>query len=126
MEVAIISKFIIKIAANAGALFVAGRFISGFEITPFEFVNLGFLGVSPFAQSLIAGGLALAIANLILWPLLRVLDLLLPLISYGVLSVVFNGLLLYFADLYLPQLTISGFTPLIWSSILIGIVNTIL
>ena len=92
---------------------------------PFEFVNLGFLGLAPFAQSLIAGGLALAIINLILFPLLKVLDLILPLVSYGALSVVFNGALLYFADPYLPQLAITGFTPLIWSSILIGLVNTV-
>lgn len=119
-------KFAVKIAANVGALAAATRYIPGFEIAPWSPINLDVFGITPLAQPIILGAVGLALANFIARPFLKVLDTFLPLITFGILSIALNAGILYFADLNLPQLTVSGWKPLVWGAVLLGIVNAIL
>lgn len=121
-----ILKFLLKIALNALALWVASRYLNGFEVIPHAFPYLGFLKVTPFIQSFIAGGVILAVLNLILRPILKLVSFPFLIITFGLFNVVINLVILYLADWYLPELTISGFMAYLFGSFLIGIVNTFL
>lgn len=116
----------IKIIANAGALWAATRYISGFSITPAEFLQIGFFPIDPWVQTLIVGGAALAILNAVLYPFLKVIADLLPFITTAMTVAAANIVILYFADVYLTQLAINGLKPLLWSAVLIGVTNTLL
>ena len=119
-------KFLAKIAVNAATLWVAVKFIHGFTIAPHSFPYLSVLNVSPFTQSLIAGGILLALLNLILRPILKLISLPFIILTFGLFQIVINLIILYLADWYLTELTITGFTAYLFGSILIGIANSIL
>ena len=118
----------IKIIANAGALWAAARYIPGFQIVPMEFFRLEFLPftITPLIQTLLVGGLALALVNVVLRPILQVIGAALPFITGAMLMVVLNMVLLYIGAAYFTALTIEGIRPLLWSGLLLGIVNTLL
>lgn len=121
-------NIVLKVLINTGALWAAVRYISGFHIAPTELVRLDFLPVAipTIIQTYVAGGIALAIINAVLHPILKAIGAALPLITGAMLMVVFNIALLYFAAEYIPQITIGGWKPLIFSGLLVGIVNSIL
>jgi len=126
MGVLVISKILVKIAGNALALWAATRYISGFGIEPSALASLELLRITPLVQTLVVGGLALALVNLILYPFLKVIAAVLPFITTAMLVVAANLAIVYVASFYLPQLAISGVKPLLLSSILIGLVNSLL
>ncbi len=118
-------KVILKFAANAGALFVATRYIEGFKISPQALLNLNVIGIPPFLQIILAGGIVLAILNDLARPLLKIIAAILPLITFVILAIAFNFAVLYVADIYLNGLTILGVKPLFLASLLIGVINSI-
>lgn len=121
-----LAKLIFKILANAGALFAAVEFIPGVQFAPVELFRFEAFPVSPLIQTLLAGGAALAIVNGALRPVANAIGAILPLITGALLTVVLNVVLLYAADAYLAQIAFTGLAPLLWSGLLLGIVNTIL
>lgn len=119
-------KILLKIAANAVLLWVATQYISGFALAPKQFYDLGGFTLDPAWQSFAAGGAALAAINLAIGPILKVIGAVLPLITSAMLSIGLNIAVIYFADAYLAELTVSGLAPLIYSGGLVGIVNALL
>ncbi len=115
-----------KILANVGVLWVALRYVPGFHIVPIEFFQLEALPIDPLIQTLVAGGIAFAIANVLLYPVMNIIAALLPLITTPMLMVVLNMALLWAIMLVSPTLSISGLEPLFWSGLLLGIANTLL
>lgn len=120
-----LGKLILKTVTNAAALWLAVRYIPGFGIQPHAFFDPALLGVSALIQSLIAGGLALAVLNLILRPVLKLISYPFIVLTFGLFHVVINIAILYLAARYLPVLVILGFWPLFWGSLLIGVVNAV-
>lgn len=120
------SKIVFQVAINSGALWAATRYISGFGIIPQEFLRIGFFPIDPLVQTFVVGGLALAILNAVLYPLLKVVGDILPFITAAMLMVAANMVILYLGDIYLAQLSIEGMRPLFWSAVLIGLVNTLI
>ncbi len=117
----------IKVIANAAALWAASRYISGFQIIPYEFFHIELLPIDPTLQTLIAGGIALAIANAILRPPLSVIAAVLPFITTPMLMVVANVVLIYLAAAYFPAtLAVAALKPLLFSGLILGLVNSLL
>lgn len=102
------------------------RYIPGFGVSPIEIVSIGSLPIDPVIQTLVVGGVIFALANMITWPISQVIGALLPLVTSAMVAVAVNAVFLFIADLYLPELAISGFRPLISGAFLLGIVNSIL
>ncbi|MDP3727480.1 MAG: phage holin family protein [bacterium] len=123
-----VPNVVIKIIVNAGALWAAARYIPGFKIFPVELFPLDFLPftVPAIAETYLAGAIILAVVNAILHPILKVIGAALPLVTGAMLMVVLNIVLLYAGAVYFPALEIAGFKPLLWSGLLLGIVNTLL
>lgn len=106
-------KFLARILLNAGALWASSLFLSGFSIPQ----NVKYL---------LFGGLVLALLNTFLRPVIKLFTFPFIFLSFGLFNVVINLALLWLADAFLTQLTITGFLTLFLSSIIIGIANSIL
>ena len=122
------ANIVIKILANAGALWAAVRYIPGFHIAPVELFPFDFLPVAIPAvlQTYAAAGLALAAVNAVLHPILGAIGAALPFVTGAMLMAALDIVLLYAGALYLPQIAIDGLEPLLLSGLLLGIVNSLL
>lgn len=108
---------------NAAVLWVAVRFIPGFALTPREFVPPGVIAIPPLAQSFLLGGVVLALLNVFVRPILKLLSFPLILLTLGLFHVVINLAVLALADSIVTQLEIHGFTALLIGSLLLGLAN---
>ena len=106
-------KFVIRIALNAAALYIAGYLLDGFILPG----NLEYL---------ILGGFVLALINTFLKPILKFISFPLILVTFGLFSVVINIIILLIADHFFTQLSIQDFWTLFLSSFIIGIANSII
>ncbi len=119
-------RFVFKTVINAVAIAVAVRWIPGFEVLPRAFVDLSSTGIPPIVQSFAVIGIALALLNLILRPILKLISLPFIVITLGLFHIVINAALLYLADWYVAELAIHGPAALFLGSLLIGIANAII
>ena len=110
--VKLIFRLLLLWMISALALYLAGRFIPGFN-APLSFVEL----LAPAA--LLAG------MNLILKPMLKFALFPLVLLTFGLISIVLNGFIIYLLDYFSKKVTIDGWVPLILGTILISSVNGI-
>lgn len=108
-----IGKFILQILANALAIAIASYFI----------VQISFSG--GIKDYLIVGGI-LALANLIIRPILRLVSAPLIFISFGLFLIVVNAVILFGVDYFVEELTITGFWGYVWATIIISILNAII
>ncbi len=106
-------KFLVRVALNAAALYIAGYFLDGF-ILPGTI------------EYLILGGFVLAIINIFVKPVLRFISFPLIIITFGLFSVVINIIILLIADTILAELVIQNYITLFLASIIIGIANSVL
>lgn len=123
------SRIVLKIAVNIGAVALAAHYLTGFSVSPYPIPYAGQLlsqTLPPIWQTLLIGGAALGIVNIILSPLLKVLAALLPIITFPILSVALNVALLFFADQFFIELSIASLRPLLTAGLAIGILNAVL
>jgi putative membrane protein len=104
------TKFLLKIIANALAIYVASSIIEGFTYSG-SFIMLG------------AIGLGLTIFQQVVYPVLKIVAFPLVFLSFGLFGTLLNLLALGMIAYFLPELTIDGIMPLIWGTIIISIVN---
>ena len=117
----------IKILANAGALWAATRYVPGFELLPTEFFRIELFAVDPLLQTFIAAGIVLAVANALLYPILKIVAAILPFITTPMLVVLLNAALVYAGAAFLPAaITVAGLQPLLWTALLLGIINSLI
>lgn len=103
-------RFIIRILGNAVALYVASLIVAGFVVS------------GSWEQYVIAG-LILALLNMIVRPILKVLSFPLILLTLGLFTFIINILILWMLDYLVSFVTIEGFMALIWATIIVSIVN---
>src|SRR3989338_1935975 len=109
-------KIILKVLANAGAVYIAARFIDGVNLNNF----------SSFAPILILIGFVLWIGNSLIRPVVKVLTFPLIIITFGLFNAIINIFIVWGADILLPQLDIVGFMPLFWTTLILFAVNNLL
>jgi putative membrane protein len=95
---------------NAVALYVAFYLVPGFTVA------------GSWQQYLVAG-LVLALLNMILRPVLKLLSFPLILLTLGLFTFVINIVILWLLAYLVPFVTIHGFGALFWSTIIVSIVN---
>ena len=94
-------------------LVLAAPYISGVSVTG-DWVLLGKLGV------------ALGAANLFVLPILRFFLAPFILLTFGLISIPLNMLVLAFTLNFVPALNVSGLLPLFWLSLILGALHTAL
>ncbi|MFH1129331.1 MAG: phage holin family protein [Patescibacteria group bacterium] len=107
------TKFILRIIANALAIFIAVRLVD--EIT--------FGG--DIVDYLIVGAV-LALANTFIRPILKIVSAPLIFITLGLFVIVINGIILFAVDYFVEALSITGFMGYVWGTIIIAIANAII
>lgn len=105
-----LGKFIVYTVSNAIGLYVAHRFISGVLFTD-------------GTVELIVAGIILALINLTIRPILRLVFGPIIFLTLGLFMFVINAITLYILDILVDALTIQGFLPLLYASIVIGLLN---
>ena len=104
--------FIIRILANALAIYLASQLVPGFIFD------------GTLANLLIAG-VILGIINALVKPVVTLISLPLILLTFGLFHVVINIALLYLADYFTPQLEIQGLWAAIWGLVIISLTNNL-
>ena len=122
-------KFLIQAVLNAAGLLTADRLIPGVDIFPrafFEFRTASLsLAIAPAIQTFAAGGIAFALANTALRPILKVIGAVLPLITFATLSIGWNAALLFAADVSLDTFSLQGLRALGGTSLIIGFLKAL-
>lgn len=108
-------RFLVRILANALAIYLAAYFVIGFSF-PHQTQDW---------KLLLLAGLILALFNAVLKPLLKLISLPLMILTLGLFTLVINIALLWLLSQFLPQLTITGFWAYFWGTIIISLVNWI-
>lgn len=103
-------KFLAKTLLNALALYVVSLYFSGFVIGG---------GV----QTIIIGGLLLAVLNSFLRPIIRLISAPIVWLTFGLFNLVINMFVLWLADRMLTELTIADLPTLFWASIILALAN---
>lgn len=106
-------KFLARILVSALALYLADYFIPGVSITG------GWI-------TYLIGGVVLAALFTLLRPLIKLIASPLILLTFGLFNIVIVMFLIWLADLFLKQVTISGFLPLLWTTIIIEAASILL
>ncbi len=103
-------KLIIALLSNVVAIWAAEFFINGFKVTG---------DLAGFAVVVIL----FTIANSFFLPMLRVIFKPLSWLTFGLFPLVLNGALIYAIDFISDGITINGLLPLLYATVIIGIVN---
>jgi len=107
-------KFILRIIANGLGVFAAVYFLPQY---------ISFTG--SWIDYLVVGAI-LAIANMIVKPILKIVSAPLILITLGFFLVVINMIILFGVDYFVEQANINGFMGYFWISIILAIINAII
>ena len=105
-----VTRLIIGFFANLAALFVAKYFVAGLTVTQ-DLAGLAIVVI------------LFTIANSLILPMLRVIFKPLSWLTLGIFPLLLNGVLIYVVDFLSESITINGLLPLIYTTVIFGIVN---
>ena len=108
----LLSALVLRVAINAGALWIANRLWDSVSIHGWE--------------AYLIGALVLGIANAIIKPILALLTLPLIIVTLGIALFFINILMLYITDWLVSGFKITHFGAAFWATIVIWGVNWIL
>jgi len=103
-------KLIVYTVSNAIGLYLSHRFIEGVVF-------------SGALQDLVVAGIILAVINLVIRPILKLIFGPVIFLTLGLFMFVINAVTLYILDILVDALTIQGYLPLLYASIVIGLLN---
>jgi len=103
-------RFMITVAGNALGLFIATIYVSGFDAP-----------TKP--ADLLIAALILALINAFIRPFIKLALGPLIIITLGLGIIAVNAVTLYLLSQIMPSVSISGLLPLIYATLIIGIIN---
>jgi putative membrane protein len=106
-------KLILQILANAVGIFVAAYFIKDIKFT------------GDWLDYLIIGTI-LAVANLIIRPILKIITAPLMFITLGLFIIVINAVILFGVDWFVEELQVTGLFGYLFGSIILSIINGVI
>lgn len=107
----LLGKIIIVLLGN-----IVGLYLSSY------FIKNGFY-ISPTIEAYLKIGLILTAVHIFIRPILKIVLSPIIFITLGLGIIVVNALILYIIDYALPELTISGLYPLVYATLIIGIIS---
>ncbi len=109
----LVSRLIFSVFSNSIALYAAAYFITGFNFS------------GGFVELIVAGAI-LSVINTFIRPVLKLILGPLIILTLGLFIIVVNATTLYILDIFSQPLTIQGYIPLLYASLLVGFVNFII
>jgi putative membrane protein len=104
--------FFAHLIVSAALLLVVANAVRGFRISG--------------ALSALLAALVLGLVNAVVRPVAVVLTLPLTFVTFGLFLLIVNGLMLKLAAVFVPGFRIDGFTPAIWGSLLLTLLNLLI
>ena len=115
-------RFLLRVAVSAAALGVATWALPGIELT----AGSGWSRVG----TLLAVALIFGLINATLKPLIKIVGCAFYVLTFGLIALVVNGLLLWLTSVIAGKLTlpfhVAGFWPAFWGAIIVGLVSWLL
>lgn len=68
---------------------------------------------------LVLAGVFLGLINFFIKPILKIITLPLRILTFGLIGLVINMLIIWAVDIFFPELDIKGLIPLFWTSVLV-------
>lgn len=100
---------LLRLLLNALAVIIVARVVPGIAVTSY--------------LSAFFAGLAIAIINAVLRPVLQILALPVSILTLGLFSLVINAILFWLASTFVPGFFVNGFWPAFWGSIVFWLVS---
>lgn len=129
-------SFLVRIAANALALWLAASFVDGFGLGSMDFNWAGSLSTAvppqdaQFWISLAVVALVFTLVNMLVRPVVKLLSLPLIVLTLGLFLLVVNALMVMLTGWISTQLDlglyVNGFWPALWAGIVIALVNWVI
>lgn len=113
-------KILLKVCINALAIYLASEVLDGVKLNTKAPYGLEFFGI------LILIGFILYIATIIVKPLTKLLTSPIILIPFGLFNVIINIFIIWGVDALLPQLEIQGVLPLLLTTLIVSLINSLL
>ncbi len=104
-------KLLLRLVANAAAIWVAAQLVDGVT-----------LAVSPLGPVLIVA-LVFGVVNAVIKPIVKFFGFPFIVLTLGILSLVINAGLFALVAWLTDALSVSGFWPAFWGSIVVGLVS---
>ena len=108
-----LAKFIAYVIGSSAALLIATNIIPG-------------VAYSGSWAILVLAGFCIALLNLAVAPILKILALPLRILTFNLFSLVIDMSMVWLADVLVPELNIAGIYPLFWTTLAIMIINFLL
>ena len=109
-------KFLVRILANALAIYLAAYFVLNFNFP---------VQLPQDWNILLLAGLILAVFNTILKPILKFISAPLIILTLGLFTILINILILWLLTQVIPQITINGAWAYLWATLIISLLNWI-
>jgi len=115
-------RFLLRVLVSAAALGVATAVVPGIELT----------AASGWSKTgtLLAVALIFGLINATLKPLIKVVGCAFYILTFGLVALVVNGLLLWLTSVIAGKLSlpfhVTGFWPAFWGAIIVGLVSWLL
>ncbi len=107
------TKFILRIVANALAIFIAVRLVNEIQFSG-DFIDYLIVGV------------VLAVVNTFIRPILKIVSAPLIFITLGLFMLVINAIILFAVDWFVDALSITSIMGYVWGTIIISVANAII
>jgi len=112
-------KLFFLILFNALGLLVASWAVPGFTLSlPSNYQEPAFWMI------LLSASIILLVVNKVIRPILKIILFPIILLTFGLMSFIINIGLLWIYTLYIPQISVENFWALIWTSLILSIINT--
>lgn len=108
-----LAKLILSYLGNIAALLVAAYFVAGFS-------------VDKSARGVMLAALVFVLINSFIGPLLKLILTPIIILTLGLGIIIANAVILYVVDYFSPYITIDGFLPLLYATLIISVVNTLI
>ena len=99
-------KVISNIIAGIAGLWTADKFIAGVDF-------------SNDWETLLLAGLTLGLANFFIKPILKIITVPIRFLTFGLFGLLINVGMVLGVDIFFPELTIKGITPLLWTTLIV-------
>lgn len=107
------AKAVFHVLLNAVALLVAAYFVAGFVM-------------DGSVTAILVTAAVLTAINTFVKPVLKLFLGPLILLTFGLFSIVINGIALFILDIFSDPLTIQGYIPLLYGTLIVTVVNMVL
>lgn len=120
------NKLLSQIIAATIGLWLSTMFVPEVIIRTYPTSNFFGFTLTAQWQIFLVLGIALGLINYFLKPFLKALSLPLEIISLGLFAVIINMALIWLLDLIFSELTVPFFLPLLYTTLIIWILNIII